>query len=360
MDSNRRGHANAATVDGVPLPTRPTLKPALRQLWRTPTTLQLGLDPSRAVMVAGLAPSDQSLLSLLDGSRDLGTVVTEAGAAGCDPERAVRVLELLAAADALDDGPPDDPRLEPDALTLSLLHTGAGAAARVLRHRASASVAVHGAGRVGATVAGLLAAAGVGTVGVVDNGSVRPADLSPAGIRDQSVSQRGLAAVRPLRRRGHWQTVATGVPPRVDVAVVAPTSSVAAPEVLTAVRRLPHVLVAVRETTASVGPFVLPGRSACVRCWQLARSERDPSWVSMTAQLVGTSRAVEACDVTLATLGASLAAMQVLAHLDGRQVSARDGVCEFDLAGGRLRRRSVPAHPACGCGAADAAVTMDE
>jgi bacteriocin biosynthesis cyclodehydratase domain-containing protein len=147
----------------------------------------------------------------------------------------------------------------------------------------------------------------------------------------------------------------------VDLAVVAPAASTPVPEVLAAVRRVPHLLVVVRETTASVGPLVHPGVTACLRCLHLARADRDPRWAELSAQLAGGGREVDACDVVLATIAASLAAAQVLAHVGGdrRRVSTIGGVLQFDLGDGRLRRRSVAPHPACGCGAAHPQTTME-
>ena len=353
--------ANAVTLADVPLPVRPVLKPALRQVWRDAFTLQLGLEPRRAVVLSGLLPPDSRLLDLLDGSRDVPTVFSDAGDLGCPPDRAVRLIELLAAADALDDAPPADPRLTPDLLSLSLLHPGPGAAARVLARRRAATVAVHGAGRVGAGVVTLLAAAGVGRLCVDDDGPVRPADLGPVGIREQGAGTRATAVTAPLRRTSAAQSVSTTGAERADLHVVAPVSSLAPPEVLAAVRHRPHLLVTVRETTASVGPFVVPGTTPCLRCLHLGRTDRDPQWPAMTAQLTGATRAVEACDVVLATIAAALATTQVLAAVDvdrGRPATAAS-VLEFDLADGRLRRRSVAAHPSCGCGAADDGATME-
>ena len=345
----------------MPLPVRPLLKPALRQVWRDAGTLQLGIEPRRAVVLEGLGPPDSGLLDLLDGTRDVTTVFTDASALGCPPERAARVIELLAAADALDDTPPGDPRLAPDLLSLSLLHPGPGAAARVLARRRRARVAVAGAGRVGASAVTLLAAAGIGRLHVDDDAAVRPADLSPAGIRELGAGTRATAVTAPLRRTSAALAVVTGPAADADVTVVAPAASSPAPEVLAAVRTRPHLLVTVRETTASVGPFVLPGVTPCLRCLHLARSDRDPGWGAMTAQLAGNTRAVEACDVVLATLAAALAVTQVLGYVDSAAppASTRAGVLEMDLADGRLRRRTVAAHPSCACGAADDGATMD-
>ena len=92
----------------------------------------------------------------------------------------------------------------------------------------------------------------------------------------------------------------------------------------------------------------------------LARADRDPHWAALTAQLTGDSRSVESCDVILATIAASLAAAQVLAVLDvaDARPATVGGVLEMCLDDGQLRRRSIAAHPSCGCGAADDSVTM--
>jgi hypothetical protein len=105
----------------------------------------------------------------------------------------------------------------------------------------------------------------------------------------------------------------------------------------------------------------VPGRTPCLRCLQLHRSDRDPAWPALSAQLVGSRRQVEACDIVLATLAASVAAGQVLAWLDSggpgcltdSPPTSAGGVLELELDGPRVRRRSLAAHPACGCGAAD-------
>ena len=59
---------------------------------------------------------------------------------------------------------------------------------------------MHGAGRVGAAVVRLLAAAGVGTIGVADPVLVAPADLGPAGLGPDAVgARRDEAAWRSAR-----------------------------------------------------------------------------------------------------------------------------------------------------------------
>lgn len=339
------------------MPGRPVLKPALRPLWRGPDTLQLGLDPRHAVVLSGLGPGERQLLALLDGSRDLDSLLTELGEIGTDLGAAERFLDLLLTVGALDEAPPFPAapaalrRLEPDRLALSLRHPEPGAADRALARRRAAVVAVHGCGRVGASVAALLAAAGVGRLVCRDARPVRPTDLAPAGIVNGSAVSRAAAAVARLRRSGSG-VAATTDDELANVAVVASDGAMLAPEIARAVRHLPHLLVTVRENSAAIGPFVLPGQTPCLRCLELTRADRDPQWPTLAAQMVTGLRAVEACDIALATTAASIATMHVLTWIDGDgselPVSA-GGVLDVDVSGSRMRRRSLVRHPACGC-----------
>jgi bacteriocin biosynthesis cyclodehydratase domain-containing protein len=349
---------------------RPQLKPALPRLWRDPTTLQLGLDPQRALLLSGVDVADLAVLDLLDGRRPMDDVVELARRRGHDAGRVRELVDVLLDAAALDDAaatsdagsrtihpvsPAAGSTLEPDLLSLSLLHRTPGAATRVMRARRATTVEVLGAGRVGATVASLLAAAGIGHLDIDDDGPLRTADVAPGGLRGAG----GTSASRGAETRRLLSAVTTtrdrpaSSPPAVSV--LAPTTALLAPELLSRTRDRPHLPVLVRETTAVVGPLVVPGRTPCCRCVELARGDRDPGWPSLSAQLLGSPRRIEPCDVVLATLAASLAAAQLLSFLDApdAQPPVLGAVLEIGLADLRLRRRTVRPYPGCGCGAAD-------
>jgi bacteriocin biosynthesis cyclodehydratase domain-containing protein len=340
---------------------RPVLKPALRRLWRDPSTLQLGISGPHAVVLAGLTPTDRSVLALLDGSRDIDGVLDAADTMGVERASAQRLLATLDQVGALDDaavpaptrGEDDRQRLEPDLLALSLRHRGAGAAASVLERRRHAVVAVHGAGRVGAEAAMLLAAAGVGTLACLDETPLRLSDVSPGGLPRIVNGTRGsITALRAHRFTAMARTTTTR-PDRATLALLTPASSEALPEIVTGVRDEPHLLAYVRETVGVVGPLVIPGETPCLRCLALARGERDPHWPLLSAQLIG-EPVTEPCEVALAALVASLAALQALAFLDGDSPLSPGRVLEYDATNGTLRSRTVGVHPACGCMPPDA------
>ncbi|WP_121194329.1 hypothetical protein [Motilibacter peucedani] len=341
----------------------PVLKTALHLLWRDPGSVQLGVDPERAVVVQGLEPAERALLSGLDGSLDTVDLERSAARAGLVPERARALLALLLRAGALDDlGARAAPlagwrgdvraRLAPDLASLSLLHPArTDGATALLEARSRRWVEVHGAGRVGAGVARLLAASGVGRVTVEDPARAGAADVSPLGLPAAAVGMpRGRAAEiaaaadTPLAER----PAARASP---DLAVLAGAGRPDQRTVDALVRAgVPHLLAGVRETVAVVGPLVVPGVTSCLRCLDLHRRDRDPGWPVLVAQLMAGGPDVEPCDTALAALGSAAAAAQVLANLDGaRDGPARDGALEYSLPHGLLRRRSWSAHPLCGC-----------
>jgi bacteriocin biosynthesis cyclodehydratase domain-containing protein len=218
----------------------------------------------------------------------------------------------------------------------------------------SASVGVIGGGRVGGAVASLLAAAGVGHLVVDDPALCQPGDCGPAGpaLADAGAS-RAQAVHAAIHRVSHsTRTAALQPAQRHDVVVLA-RSGALDPKVADDLVRagVPHVAVMVRETAAVVGPFVVPGVTACLRCLDLHRSDRDSAWPLIAAQLAsqGHGSSVDACDVGLATLGASVCALQVLAFVDGGEPATHDGTLEVALPDWRIRRRTWGPHPACGC-----------
>jgi hypothetical protein len=192
----------------------PTLKPAMRRSWRDRESLQFGLDPAHAVVLGPLDEPASRFLRLLDGTRGPELLRREAEGLGLAPERVERLLDALADGGVLDDADSvvaldgvirrreeTMARLRPDLASLSVVHREPGAGASLLAARRAARVQVRGAGRVGAAVAAVLAAAGVGRVDVVDGGQVEPWDTAPAGISAAQVGERRATAARAAMRR---------------------------------------------------------------------------------------------------------------------------------------------------------------
>ncbi|MDQ1712035.1 MAG: hypothetical protein QOE45_1485 [Frankiaceae bacterium] len=354
---------------------RPVLKPALRRLWRSDDTMQLGADPAHAVILEGVDGAISNVMALLDGARTTEEVVAAAEVEGVPAADVRGLLMVLRDVHLLDDAGivprrlavAERARLQPDLATLTLLTTKPGAGARSLEDRRGASVLVVGAGRVGALVASLLAAAGVGHVAVRDERLAGPRDAVPGGLTPGDDGHaRALAAVTAAQRAGAASVDGAVRPPdandcrTAEIAVVACDGWLVPPAPLIELFRvvgLPYLVTGVRETYGIVGPLVRPGRSSCPRCLDLHRGARDPSWPVLAAQLAAESAydTEAACDVALAAGVAALTAGQVLAHLMGPGLSrCVDATLELRLPDWTVRRRTWTPHVDCPCGAAEA------
>lgn len=162
---------------------RPAIKPGLLVVWRDRDTLQIGIDPRRAVALTGMGRA-AGLIGLLDGSREHSQVLAAAEELGIPRDAADQVIGLLAAAGAVQDFPaaelralPDGPRarLARELATVSLAHGHTDGGARALARRQAATVLVYGVGPVGAEIASLLTASGVGRVVCTGPVGQRPA-----------------------------------------------------------------------------------------------------------------------------------------------------------------------------------------
>ncbi|MEU2626378.1 ThiF family adenylyltransferase [Kitasatospora sp. NPDC007106] len=368
--STVRPHARTGVT-----PMRPMLKPGLARLRRDELTLQFGTVRRYARLVEQADAAVAAFLDLVDGTRDTPELLAAGERLGLDPGLGRALLDSLADGELLDDaealaraleGFPQPQRevLGPDAAGLSLVHPEPGEAAEVIAARRRARVEVRGAGRVGAALAAVLSAGGIGAVTVADGGRVEPGDCSPAGIPPTDVGRlRSTAAREAVLRaaaaapaeRHRPAPVAAGPPALV---VLAPRDgagawtgrAVEAHELARA--GVPHLYVGVLEHLGVVGPLVVPGSSACGGCAALTRADEDEGWPGLLAQLEGTGAGPArrpACDSALATAVAGLAGLHAQLFLDGVLPPSVDGWCELSAADGMVRRLRLPAHPSCGC-----------
>ena len=107
-----------------------------------------------------------------------------------------------------------------------------------------------------------------------------------------------------------------------------------------------HLLVAATPRGHVVGPLVVPGITACLRCVDAHRSAHDPRRAVVVEQLAG--RGAGPPDPALAAITTAWAVRDVLAYVDGDQPTTWSATVEI---GPTLepRRRSWARHPHCGC-----------
>jgi bacteriocin biosynthesis cyclodehydratase domain-containing protein len=199
------------------------IDPTLEFVWRDPATVQLGVDPPRAVVSVPTTGEERFLCGL---RRETGREALSglAVASGCAPEVAARVLGAASPA-VIEVLPEPLERIE-----------------------------VHGSGALAETVSSFLSGEGV-TVSRTSAPPGGPIALPEPGPR--------LAVV-----------VADHV---VDPALRAAWNR----------RGVPHLAVVVGDGRVRLGPFVVPGAGPCLQCAEFARVDDDPAWPAIAAQVWG-------------------------------------------------------------------------
>jgi bacteriocin biosynthesis cyclodehydratase domain-containing protein len=340
---------------------RPTLLPGLARLWRDRHSLQLGLDPARAVVLELADPQAARLLDLLDGAHSERAVLERAARYGVAQADARTLLDTLRTAGLvvgaqalLPHGLPERARARLAAEAAALARRGPHAAAtpaQALRRRAHARVVVAGSGRLAAPVAVALAQAGVGHVHPALDGAVGAAETAGSPLTEQDVNRPRSHAVAAAIERAAPGTDTR--PVRRGAANLVVEAGAARPATLLAAahaqRRQAHLMVAVRDGVAVVGPLVRPTGSPCLNCLDLHRRDRDPAWPQLAAQLAtGPAERAEPCEVGTVLSAAGFAAAEALGYLDGATPTTLGATVEI-TAPGQLRRRTWPPHPSCEC-----------
>ncbi|MGL3805010.1 hypothetical protein ACSYDW_02845 [Paeniglutamicibacter sp. R2-26] len=244
-------------------------------------------------------------------------------------------------------GGPGDSRLTPDILQWSAAYELD--AAPVLRRRAEARVAIHHLGRTGQMLAGILAASGIGSLLLCDDGRMQPEDLGAATTGINSVGQwRTRAAARALAQTYPRLTLAEA-PLRPPDAAPVDLAVVIAGGLLPDLGSLPQDdrLLPVLFTDAGVriGPMVIPGLTICEAC---AWEQCDPTLRIVPAGGHPGNRHPLLPEASLAATAAGTAATQILMALDEVNVPvAAEAMILVDLATGATRQ--VPARPRPGC-----------
>jgi hypothetical protein len=290
---------------------RPLLRPGTHVLRRGDGQLQVGLDPRGALVLPDTADVRAALRGL-DGSERAATP---------DPAT-VDLLDRLGL--VLDERSllpllPADGPVPPRHCTAALARRAGDRTPELVRSRAVCRVEVAGFGHpVGATLRARLEEL-----------------LDAAGLARPPAARSALpATVGAL--------LGVGEPDR---------------ELLDTWTRsgTPYVLLRLTEGRLRLGPFVSPGRTACLRCVDAHHCDADPAWpllVRQYAAACGRDRpdgAPEPLDPLLAALGVAWVARDLAAFADGRRPSTWSATLTLDPDLESLEAQLWHRHPECGC-----------
>lgn len=269
---------------------RYALDPVLPVLLRPDGAVQIGWDPRRAVLVR--PPDGMNAAGLAGVLRAMSAPATRAELRSLATVPFDEVLDGLLAAGVARELPP-------------------ARAGRCL------SIRVHGAGPL--------------------------SDLLAEGLRCSGAR---------VSRAGHG-TAAVAVN-GVDLVVLA-DSLAADPRLVRDLQaaRVPHLPVLMRDGAGVVGPLVIPGHSSCLCCVDLYRTDRDPAWPALAAQLRDVVGSGDRATV-LATVALAMGQLQqIIAAVHGRVAAPApatlNATVEVDVAAQSIVARRWPRHPLCGC-----------
>ena len=300
-----------------------TTRPLLKCLWpvlrRGSDEIQLGIDPTRAVVLSGLTEPQIVALESLDGTRELPAVLAESPGLVSSLHRRGLLADTSDTATTRDLPVGLRAALAPEADALART-AGPRQGYAALARRRDSLVLVCGRGALPMAVATLLRRAGVGQVRVGPEAAEEPRESGePALVVLTAAQAIGPGAAESWRRRG-----------------------------------IPVLPVVMHLVEAVVGPLVAPG-SPCLRCLDLTRADLDTAWPLLAGQLtrpaVGRGPEVGG-ETSLVAVTAALAAMVGLAALDGQPLPTGRSL-EVALPWPGVRQRQWVVHPRCSCGAAD-------
>lgn len=284
---------------GVPLQRslrlspRLSLRPGLRAVLREPGVLQVGLDaPQRALLTD--CPDVRRLLDALDTGAPLGTTSPDAATALGRLERAGLVVDA-------------------EASTVGVGSTGRG-------HRAALARDGDGA-----------------TAASTDRGTCRPLLEAPPALRPE--------LVRLTRLAGLGEPAPLGA---ATVALLVVEGEYSRSRVDGWVRDgIPHLCVQAHDGVVTLGPYVVPGVTACRRCVDAHLGEDDPRRPIIVEQLARRPVA-EPVDDLLLGLALAWAVQDLATAAEGSRPSSWSTSIRIapDLA---TDRRPWRRHAYCGC-----------
>lgn len=317
------------------------LSPAGTLLWRSSSSIQIEVGAHRLVVDGVTGESVRELLSESASAPEPGSTVD-------------RLRVHLSRRGYLwptdEDFTPPVPRLAPE-LTALAARFGQDAA-DLLRARGRRSVVVQGNGRTGSLTAALLAAAGVGRVHLLDRGPARLVHAIPGGVRPSDegrpLAEAAAACVNAAAPEVNASPPPLGQPPDLVILAVDEPVDSDVRDGLHA-REAAHLPISVTPAGGTVGPLVLPGLSSCLACTDLQRRDRDEAWPALAVQLSMPPRYPRSGEVAVCAAISGIAAGQALAFLDGEMPTTLEASLELRPPDWRVRRRSWPAHPDCGC-----------
>lgn len=332
VDSVGADGALRATLGAMPSLTLAHGVPVLR---RPDGRVQVGLAPDRSVVLPEAA---LPVLQACDGTQDAAQIVSAMG------HDALATLSLLIGNELVVETTPrsgaHDAVLRAHGLASGVAH---------------ADIRIFGGGRLGSTVAMLIAALGLPHVRVIDGRPVTASDVTPWGAGRIDIGVRRdhtcAALLERMHRGAQNHHARPGIRPEhaLDIVLLDQVAdwpwfdATATAEQMTG--DVPHLVVAQGGDSIAFTHVITPGRTPCLGCHHQTTTDSDRDWPRLCLQLTGRP-SVDTAGLGL-VLNAAWQVTNAVAHwLLG--APAPHGAT-YVHANGTMTHRTWDRHPACGC-----------
>ena len=313
--------------------TNPIFIDGINVLWRNKNEVQFGIDPSTNVRTDSQTASH--LIANCTGQLTLQEILHSALRNNLDADAVALTISRL--------------------INLGLMKSKSELVKQ--RSFADTQIEIQGAGRLGTTVAVMLAHSGFTNIHVHDETKVTLADVTAWGASRIDVgARRDHTALMIIERvhRGTWPrmlrpTKAAGK----KLVILCPDQvgpSIWFPPNLTdqqIATDSPHIFAGAGRNQGQVSTILNPTQTACLRCHHARLTDIDQAWPLLSAQMVGRP----AQDLAPASLILHVATLVVEIVRDWAQTPNKldSGIWEIDWPSANKTLVPLSTHGACGC-----------
>ena len=343
--------------------SNPQLAPGVHFFERNESQIQIGINPSSAIILD--KQIGKQIFQLLSGNNSVAQICLELNQAGFTESSGRNFLIRLANLGLLTAGPTtqtyDDKNPVSGLQRLNLNRETVGSH-QAMKARIACEIAIHGAGRLGTTLALLLASSGYPNITVRDSQLVREDDLTPWGASRVDIGNRRDHTVRNLMERmirgasSHKNSLRFQALRRVEILLPDQRANfpwIAATSADTfAAKDISYLFAATSSSASLISSIITPGQQPCLRCLHLHRCDQDPAWPRIELQVAAHS-AVDTAPIALIIRTALLIQATlnrwVDAVLTDAPANSPSSFTQLGLLPSQDETYPTYFHPACGC-----------
>lgn len=343
--------------------SNPQLAPGVHFFERNESQIQIGINPSSAVILD--KQIGKQIFQLLSGNNSVAQICRELNQTGVTESSGRNFLIQLANLGLLTSGPTiqtyDDKNPVSGIQRLNLNRETAGSH-QAMKRRIACEIAIHGAGRLGTTLGLLLVSSGYPNITMHDSQLVREDDLTPWGASRVDIGNRRDHTARNLMERmirgasAHKNSLRFQAQCRVEILLpdqranfpwIDATSADAF-----AAKDISYLFAATSSSVGIVSSIITPGQQPCLRCLHLHRCDQDSAWPRIELQ-VAAHNAVDTAPIALIIRTALLIQAALNRWIDADLTvgveNSPSSLTQLSLLPSQDETYPTYFHPTCGC-----------